>query len=260
MRRKHLIWALAVLAASACQKAPRTGLDFPGDFPERLSEWHLLEQRAGKLAPNDGVTAYDLNSPLFSDYAHKLRTVLLPPGTSIRYGEDAFESGAAMLVGWLTSPGEVSLEYATEIAADLGTLTAGLHAAVADGRGLPEMAPREATRAEVRDRRRLADAALVVEDRDDAQPLEISASHPHCGAIRGGSGGGGRAPGAPSLQRPGSRPQVPHHAPGHGTGMRASSMLPSGETNSSGRPGRSSGCRSAPRVPFSPRAPSPSPR
>ena len=57
---------------------------------------------------------------------------------------------AAMLVGWLTSPGEVSLEYATEIAADLGTLTAGLHAAVADGRGLPEMAPREATRAEVR--------------------------------------------------------------------------------------------------------------
>ena len=45
---------------------------------------------------------------------------------------------------------EVSLEYATEIAADLGTLTAGLHAAVADGRGLPQMAPRDATRDEVR--------------------------------------------------------------------------------------------------------------
>jgi maltose alpha-D-glucosyltransferase / alpha-amylase len=65
-------------------------------------------------------------------------------------GEDAFESIAGMLVGWLTSPGEVSLEYATEIAADLGTLTAGLHAAVADGRGLPQMAPRDATRDEVR--------------------------------------------------------------------------------------------------------------
>ena len=50
----------------------------PGEFPERLSEWHLLEQRDGKLAPNDGVTPYDLNSPLFSDYAHKLRTVVLP--------------------------------------------------------------------------------------------------------------------------------------------------------------------------------------
>jgi maltose alpha-D-glucosyltransferase / alpha-amylase len=65
-------------------------------------------------------------------------------------GADAFEAIAGMLVGWLSSPGEVSLEYATEIAADLGTLTAGLHAAVADGRGLPEMAPREATRDEVR--------------------------------------------------------------------------------------------------------------
>ncbi|HSL76455.1 MAG TPA: phosphotransferase, partial [Candidatus Limnocylindrales bacterium] len=65
-------------------------------------------------------------------------------------GADGFESVAGMLVGWLTSPGEVSLEFATEIAADLGTLTAGLHAAVADGRGLPEMAPRAATRTEVR--------------------------------------------------------------------------------------------------------------
>jgi uncharacterized repeat protein (TIGR03806 family) len=83
--------ALLALAMSACQRTPRTGLDFTGDFPERLSEWHLLEQRDGKLVPNDGVTPYDLNSPLFSDYAHKLRTVLLPAGTSIRYGEDAFE-------------------------------------------------------------------------------------------------------------------------------------------------------------------------
>ena len=65
-------------------------------------------------------------------------------------GSDGFESVAGMLVGWVLSPGEVSLEFATEIAADLGTLTAGLHAAVADGRGLPQMAPREATRAEVR--------------------------------------------------------------------------------------------------------------
>jgi maltose alpha-D-glucosyltransferase/alpha-amylase len=65
-------------------------------------------------------------------------------------GADAFESIAGMLVGWLTSAGDVSLEFATEIAADLGTLTAGLHAAVADGRGIPEMAPRDATRKEIR--------------------------------------------------------------------------------------------------------------
>jgi len=66
-------------------------------------------------------------------------------------GADAFESIAGMLVAWLTSPGEVSLEYATEIVADLGTLTAGLHAAVQDAHEIREMAPREATRDEVRE-------------------------------------------------------------------------------------------------------------
>jgi maltose alpha-D-glucosyltransferase/alpha-amylase len=65
-------------------------------------------------------------------------------------GADAFESLAEALTAWLLAPGEVSLEYATEIAADLGTLTAGLHAAVADGHGLPDMAPRTATRDEIR--------------------------------------------------------------------------------------------------------------
>jgi len=64
---------------------------------------------------------------------------------------DAYESIAEALTAWLLVPGEVSVEYATEVAADLGTLTAGLHAAVADGHGLPEMAPRPATREELRE-------------------------------------------------------------------------------------------------------------
>ncbi len=69
-------------------------------------------------------------------------------------GADAFESIAETLTAWLLAPGEVSLEYATQIAADMGALTAGLHVAVmADpaGHGLPEMAPRPATREELRD-------------------------------------------------------------------------------------------------------------
>jgi maltose alpha-D-glucosyltransferase/alpha-amylase len=65
-------------------------------------------------------------------------------------GADAFETVVETLTGWLLAPGDVSLEYATEVAADLGTLTSGLHAAVADGHGLPDMAPRSATRDEVR--------------------------------------------------------------------------------------------------------------
>ena len=34
----------------------------------------------GELALNAGVIPYDLNTPLFSDYAHKLRTIWMPPG------------------------------------------------------------------------------------------------------------------------------------------------------------------------------------
>jgi maltose alpha-D-glucosyltransferase / alpha-amylase len=65
-------------------------------------------------------------------------------------GMDAFESLAETLTGWLLAPGELSVEFASDIAADLGTLTAGLHAALSAGHGLPEMAPRPATRDEIR--------------------------------------------------------------------------------------------------------------
>jgi maltose alpha-D-glucosyltransferase/alpha-amylase len=64
-------------------------------------------------------------------------------------GTDAFESIVEALVAWLTAPGEVSLEFATEIAADLGTLTAGLHAAVGEAHGIPDIDPRAATRDEI---------------------------------------------------------------------------------------------------------------
>ncbi len=74
---------------------------------------------------------------------------------------------------WLVAPGEVSVEYATEVAADLGTLTAGLHAALSDGHGLPDMAPREATRDEIRSWAREArthlETALDVTTADDAR-------------------------------------------------------------------------------------------
>lgn len=76
-------------------------------------------------------------------------------------GEDAYESIAEGLVGWLLAPGQVSVEFATEIAAELGSLTAGMHAALSDDRGVPEFAPREATRAELRAWARNAQRQLV---------------------------------------------------------------------------------------------------
>jgi trehalose synthase-fused probable maltokinase len=75
-------------------------------------------------------------------------------------GEDAFEAVAGAMLAWLRAPGQVSLEVATEIAADLGSLTAGLHAALTDAHGVPGFAPREATRAEIRSWAKTARAHL----------------------------------------------------------------------------------------------------
>ncbi len=77
-------------------------------------------------------------------------------------GADAYESVAETLTAWLLAPGAVSLEFATEVAADLGTLTSGLHAALADGHGLPDMEPRQASRAEVRAWAERAQATLAM--------------------------------------------------------------------------------------------------
>lgn len=58
------------------------------EIPERLSDWRLLIVDGKKLHLNDRVVPYDLNTPLFSDYALKLRTVWMPPGTSAGYRND----------------------------------------------------------------------------------------------------------------------------------------------------------------------------
>lgn len=59
---------------------PGSALGPPADTPEQLSAWHQLDIEDGRLVLADGVTPYTLNSPLFSDYAHKLRTVWIPEG------------------------------------------------------------------------------------------------------------------------------------------------------------------------------------
>lgn len=51
----------------------------------KLSDYRMLRLQNGALVVNEGVIPYDLNSPLFSDYAQKFRTIWLPPGTTAAY-------------------------------------------------------------------------------------------------------------------------------------------------------------------------------
>jgi len=80
--------ALALLAGlllAGCQRGMPPVAFHADGRPPKLDDWHVVEVRDGKLKLNDGVVPYDLNTPLFTDYAHKLRTIWMPKGTSARY-------------------------------------------------------------------------------------------------------------------------------------------------------------------------------
>ena len=79
-----------ILAGCGASREPVT-LHERNAVPDNLSQWHVVEVLDGNLALNERVTPYDLNTALFTDYAHKLRTVWMPEGTSAGYGEDDFD-------------------------------------------------------------------------------------------------------------------------------------------------------------------------
>jgi uncharacterized repeat protein (TIGR03806 family) len=89
--RAHRLGALFKAVAlvglvSGCARAPEPPVHFFAEGrPAHLSDWHVVFRDSRTLRLNQAVVPYDLNSPLFSDYAHKLRTVWMPQGTPARY-------------------------------------------------------------------------------------------------------------------------------------------------------------------------------
>ena len=62
------------------------------EYPERLSDWGVVAVAGHRLVLADDAVPYDLATPLFTDYAHKLRTMWMPPGTSATYdAADVFD-------------------------------------------------------------------------------------------------------------------------------------------------------------------------
>jgi uncharacterized repeat protein (TIGR03806 family) len=70
------------------------------DYKENLSDYGFFKGTLKEQIPSDGVVLYTLNSPLFSDYASKLRFVKLPTGQSVSYNPDSvlqFPVGTAIV-------------------------------------------------------------------------------------------------------------------------------------------------------------------
>ncbi|WP_395618484.1 SO2930 family diheme c-type cytochrome [Aquirufa sp.] len=70
------------------------------DYKENLSDYGFFKGTLKEQIPSDGVVLYTLNSPLFSDYASKLRFIKLPEGQSVAYNPDSvlqFPVGTAIV-------------------------------------------------------------------------------------------------------------------------------------------------------------------
>jgi len=99
MQRRFVFWCLAAsfvlvlggVLAACHRQMPPVAFHAEGR-PAHLSEWHVVAVSDGKLVLNQGVVPYDLNTPLFTDYAHKLRTIWMPQGTHASYdAEQTFD-------------------------------------------------------------------------------------------------------------------------------------------------------------------------
>ena len=126
-RDRLVIAALALLAACgpSGEKGPAFAIE---GYPEKLSDWRVMEARDGVLSLAEGAVPYDLATPLFSDYALKLRTISLPPGTSATYdAEDAFDLpvGAILTKTFYYPTAEGGVTYGPERSVNGGVMALG---------------------------------------------------------------------------------------------------------------------------------------
>lgn len=61
---------------------------------DKLSEYGFFKGKLADLVPANGVIPYDLNTPLFSNYAEKLRFIKVPEGKKVVYND----------TGWFAMP------------------------------------------------------------------------------------------------------------------------------------------------------------
>ena len=57
-------------------------------IPDDLEAWGIVELDGDRLVWSDQVQVYDLNTPLFTDYAHKLRTAYVPEGKQAQLADN----------------------------------------------------------------------------------------------------------------------------------------------------------------------------
>src|SRR5690606_29515856 len=99
--RTWILVLVLVLVLAACRQSPSRAVlvsDVKQSPPEVLSEWKLFERRAGVLRPARDGLVYELSTPLFSDYAQRLRATHVPTGTAVGDADDELALPVATII------------------------------------------------------------------------------------------------------------------------------------------------------------------
>lgn len=80
--RRLLVCIILLTGISACtDSTPLTLLD---GSPQRLSDWNLFTLDDNSLTPSDSTLVFRPANTLFTDYAHKMRTLWIPNGSQAK--------------------------------------------------------------------------------------------------------------------------------------------------------------------------------
>ena len=79
-----LIISLSIFVLSAFHQKTDDEASMP---KEKLSDYHFFEGNGSEQKPALGVLPYSLNTPLFTDYAEKLRFVKIPDNQTVAYND-----------------------------------------------------------------------------------------------------------------------------------------------------------------------------
>jgi uncharacterized repeat protein (TIGR03806 family) len=85
MKKVFLLFiSISIFALSAFYQKSDNEASMP---KEKLSDYQFFEGNGSEQKPTKGVLPYSLNTPLFSDYAEKLRFVKLPDNQTVAYND-----------------------------------------------------------------------------------------------------------------------------------------------------------------------------
>ena len=86
IRLRWVVLSACLLLLAACSESPPVFHDT--ERPLRLSDWQLFSMDASEFVPSESSVVFRPNNPLFTDYAHKLRTLWIPGGLQAEIVDD----------------------------------------------------------------------------------------------------------------------------------------------------------------------------